>query len=147
MKFGEKRLLSNKNPDIENLLKDFVIWCSRWSTSPEKILKIPCLRRFSLTIQAILGMYNELKIQNETFELATGLCNQDSVEHLFSKLRQRGEFNPNPTARIVRPSLRHILCTGYIHTNDRGGAVPKTFEKFRNTRFLCRLVYYYILMR
>jgi len=54
-------------------------------------------------------MYNTLKIQNKTFELATGLCNQDSVEHLFSKLRQRSGFNSNPTARMVRLPLRHIL--------------------------------------
>lgn len=72
-----------------------------------------------MAIQAILGMYNALKMEHETFELATGLCNQDSVEHLFSKLRGRGGFNPNPTARMVRLSLRHILCTGYIHTSDK----------------------------
>lgn len=58
-------------------------------------------------------------MQNNIFELATGLCNQDSVKHLFAKLRQRRGFNPNPTARMVRLSLRHILCTGYIHTSDR----------------------------
>lgn len=120
MKFGGKRLLSNNNPDIENLLTDCVKWCSRWSTSPEKVLQIPCLKGFCLTINAILGTYNDIKMQNDTFELATGLCNQDSVEHLFSKLRQRSGFNPNPTARMVRLSFRHILCTGYIHTSDRG---------------------------
>lgn len=120
MKFDGKRLLSNNNPDIENLLTDFVTWCSRWSTSQERILKIPCLKEFCLTVSAILGTYHALKMQDETFELATGLYNQDSVEHLFSKLRQRGGFNSNPTARMVRLSLRHILCTGYIHTSDRG---------------------------
>jgi hypothetical protein len=59
-------------------------------------------------------------MENKTFELATGLCNQDSVEHLFSKFRQRGGFNNNPTARIVRCNVRHIICIGYIHTNDKG---------------------------
>jgi len=77
------------------------------------------LKGFSITVQAILGTYNSLKMQYEAFELATGLCNQDSVEHLFSKLRQRGGFNSNPTARMVRLSLRHILCTGYIQTSDK----------------------------
>jgi len=47
MKFGGKWLLPNKNPDIENLLTDFVMY-SRWSTLPVRILKIPCLRGFSL---------------------------------------------------------------------------------------------------
>jgi len=127
VKFGGKKLLSSENPDIENLLGNFVKWCSRWSTSPEKILKIPCLKGFTITVQAILGTYNSLKMQYEAFELATGLCNQDSVEHLFSKLRQRGGFNPNPTARMVRLSLRHILCTGYIQTSDKGNVqCPET---------------------
>jgi len=30
----------------------------------------------------------------QEFELVTGLCNQDLVEH-FLELRQRREFNPN----------------------------------------------------
>ncbi|KAL6417417.1 hypothetical protein ACFW04_012762 [Cataglyphis niger] len=29
IKFSGKRLLSSKNPDIEDLLKDFITWCSR----------------------------------------------------------------------------------------------------------------------
>lgn len=127
VKFGGKRLLSPKNPDIENLLTNFVEWCSKWSTSPGKITKIPCLRSFSITVQAILQTYNALKMQYEGFELATGLCNQDSIEHLFSKLRQRGGFNPNSTARMIRLSLRHILCIGYIQTSEKGNVqCPET---------------------
>jgi hypothetical protein len=83
MKFG-KRLVSDKNPNIVNLLREFVTWCLGWLTSPEKILKILCLKGFIVTIQALLGTYNDIKIENKTFELATGLYNQDSVEHLFS---------------------------------------------------------------
>jgi len=41
------------------------------------------------------------------------------VEHLFSKLRQCGGFNPNPTARMIRLSIRHILSTRYIQTSDK----------------------------
>ncbi|XP_011884001.1 PREDICTED: uncharacterized protein LOC105571140, partial [Vollenhovia emeryi] len=91
--FGGKRPLSRKNPDIEDLLSKFVQWCPGWSKYPNKIYQVPCFK---------------------------GLCNQDSVEHLFSKLRQRGGFNPNPTARMVRLSIRHILSTGYIQTSDQG---------------------------
>ncbi|KMQ84980.1 transposable element p transposase, partial [Lasius niger] len=99
---------------------DFVEWCSKWSISPNRLSKILCLKGFSLTVKAILGIYKELAKRYEEFELATGLCNQDSAEHLFSKLRQRGGFNPNPTARMVRLSLRHIISTGYIPTSDKG---------------------------
>lgn len=120
IKFGGKRPLSKKNPDIEDLLSNFVQWCSEWSKYPDKIYQVPCFKGFVITIQAILAFYKELINKNEEFELATGLCNQDSVEHLFSQLRQRGGFNPNPTARMVRLSIRHILSTGYIQTSDKG---------------------------
>lgn len=99
--FGGKRPLSPKNHDLISLLTDFVEWCSRWSQSAEKVSQIPRFKGFVTTIRAILATYETLTNQYERFELATGLCNQDSVEHFFSKLRQRGGFNPNPTARMV----------------------------------------------
>ncbi|KAL6423073.1 hypothetical protein ACFW04_010507 [Cataglyphis niger] len=118
--FGGKRPLSRKNPDIEDLLSNFVQWSSGWSKFPDKIYQVPCFKGFIITTQAILTLYKELASKNEGFELATGLCNQDAVEHLFSKIRQRGGFNPNPTARMVRLSFRHIISTGYIQTSDKG---------------------------
>ena len=88
--FGGKRSLSSKNPDIQDLLTDFVKWCSKWSKSAESISQVPCFKGLVITIKAILATYKNLSSQYEGFELATGLCNQESVEHLFSKLRQRG---------------------------------------------------------
>jgi len=124
--FGGKRPLSTKNADIENLLIDFVQWCSKWSKSAQNINQIPCFRGFIVT-KAILATYKNVSNKYEGFELATGLCNQDSVEHLFSKLRQRGGFNPNPTARMIRLSIRHILSTGYIQAGDKGNVqCPET---------------------
>ena len=120
MRFGGKRPLSSKNPDLIALLTDFTEWCSRWSKSPNNVTQMPCFRGLVLTVRAILATYEKLSNQFQGFELATGLCNQDSVEHLFSKLRQRGGHNPNPTARMVRLSMRHILSTGYIQTSDKG---------------------------
>lgn len=127
VKFGGKRPLSSKNSDLENLLIKFVEWCSRWSKSAETIIQVPCFKGFVITIRAILAIYKELKNKNEAFELAMGLCNQDSVEHLFSKLRQPGGFNPNPTARMIRLSMRHIHSTGYIQTSNKGNVqCPET---------------------
>jgi len=83
--------LSSKNSDIDILLRNFVEWCLRLSLSPDKISQISCLKGFILTIQAILETYKILDEQYETFELATGLCNQDSFEHLFSKLNYKNQ--------------------------------------------------------
>lgn len=133
MTHGGKRPLSFKNPDIEIVLRDFVEWCSKWSLSSNKITKIPCLKGFSLTVQAILEVFEQLSTRFENFELATGLCNQDSVEHLFSKLRGRGGFNPNPTARMIRLALRHIISTGYISITDKGNVQCEETESLINT--------------
>lgn len=83
-------------------------------------------------MRAILEVYKVLAEQHKDFELATGLCNQDSVEHLFSKLRQRGGSNPNPTARMVRLSFRHILSTGYIQPSDKGNVQFLQLESLIN---------------
>jgi len=86
----------------------------------KSISQVPCFKGFVVTVRAILETYKTLSTQYDGFELAIGLCNQDSVEHLFSKLRQRGGFNSNPTARMIRLFIRHILSTGYIQTSDKG---------------------------
>jgi len=51
---GGKRPLSSKNPDIENLLIDFVEWCSRWSKLEKSISQVPCFKGFVMTVRAIL---------------------------------------------------------------------------------------------
>jgi len=126
--YGGKRPLSSKNPDLKVLLTNFTEWCSKWSKSTQEVTQVPCFKGFVLTTRAILATYERLANRFEGFELATGLCNQDSVEHLFSKLRQRGGFNPNPTARMVRLSIRHILSTGYIQTSDKGNVECRESE-------------------
>lgn len=59
-------------------------------------------------------LFEDLKYNYPDFELVTGLCNQDSLEHLFSKLRQRGGHCEYPNARMVRLALQHIISTGNI---------------------------------
>ncbi|XP_044006006.1 uncharacterized protein LOC122851023 [Aphidius gifuensis] len=73
-----KRVISDRNPQVENCLIDFLKWTLKW-------------------------------------KLATGLLNQDNVEHLFSKFRQRGGNNANPTARGIRISTGHILSNGFTY--------------------------------
>ena len=61
----------------------------------------------------------EIKSSFPDFELATGLCNQDSVKHAHSKLRGRSGFNPNPTCRKYRLTLTNIMSTDFIHTSKK----------------------------
>lgn len=119
-----------KNSNIVDLLTNFVQWYLKWSKSSTEIKQVPCFKGFALTAQAIFNTYKILTNKYEGFKLATGLCNQDSVKHLFSKLRQRGEFNPNPTARMIRLSMRYILSTGYIQTSNKGNVQCPESESY-----------------
>lgn len=120
---GEKGLLSDYNTIPEQLLTAFIEWCSKWSTSEKKVIRPPCFHGMITTVKAILSAYRAVKESHPDFELATALCNQDSVEHTFGKIRGRGGFNRNPTARMVRLTLRHILSSGCIYGSSRGNVI------------------------
>lgn len=64
VKFGGKRPLSRKNPDIENLLTNFVQWSLGWSKFSDRIYQVPCFKDFAITTQAILALYKELASKN-----------------------------------------------------------------------------------
>ena len=109
-----KRPLSPRNPHIEETLKKFVETLWKWATNSKSKSKVPCCKGLPLTANAIVCLYHNIRETSPDFELAAGLCNQDSLEHLFSKLRQRGGHVSNPTGRMVRLGLRHILASGKI---------------------------------
>ena len=100
-----KRPLAERNPHILKTLKDCLDWSSNWctaSTSKQGVISVnrpPCFTDIITCITSILQLYDNLKKDYSDFELATGLCNQDSVEHTLSTARGRGGFNFNPTAR------------------------------------------------
>lgn len=129
---GEKGPLSDDNSMVEELLTSFVEWCSKWSTSPNKISRPPCFDGMITTVKSILSMYRSIKQHYPDFKFATALCNQDSVEHTFGKIRGRGGFNRNPTARMVRLTLRHILSSGYIYGSDRGNVTCQETSPLTN---------------
>ena len=70
-----------------------------------------------MTVQGILELYKKV-----TFPLCTQLCSQDTIETLFSRVRGRGGFNPNPTTRMARLILRHMLAMKHddIAVSTRG---------------------------
>ena len=80
-------------------------------------------------------MYGKIKKDFPDFDLAVGLCNQDSVEHLLSLIRQRGGHVHNPTTRMVRLSLRHILSSGNIEggTGDNVQIEDKNLQMLINS--------------
>ena len=121
-----KRPLSDRNPDILETLKDCLIWASDWyvqyTNDKGEIVKKrpPCFDGLLITINCLINIYQDTKKDYPNFELATGLCNQDSVEHTHSTVRGRGGFNFNPTPRQYRLTFRHMLSMKCLETSDRG---------------------------
>lgn len=117
-----KRPISENNPQISQTLKHFILFSKSWKIKSKNnvFCRPPCFQGLTLTVSGILNLYKEIKLQNSDFEFATGLVNQDSVEHCHSLLRGRGGFNMNPTARSYRLSFSHILSASYLVTSERG---------------------------
>ena len=114
-----KCALSREHPEPIQVLQDFLTWASTlkvFDAKSKKMKSLPCFLGLEMTIRGILELYNEV-----TFPLCTTLCSQDSVETLFSRIRGRGGFNPNPTLRMVRLILRHMLAIKHdIACSTRG---------------------------
>lgn len=120
-----KRPMSKENRHIQATLEDFAYWSLQWTifarseTGEEREKRPPCFVGLSSTVQAFCDIYDDIKKEFPDFQLALALLNQDSVEHLFSKIRQRGGHCKNPTATMCRCSIRHILSTGFIQASKR----------------------------
>ena len=92
----QKRPLSDNNPEILKRIRDFKDWSRKWYTKTAstnektRITTIrnnrpPCFIGLPMTTSALEQLYLDIKKEIPLFELATGLCNQDSLEHANSK--------------------------------------------------------------
>ena len=126
-----KRPLSSRNPQIEKTLRNFVGWATNSITNPKSKSKVPFLKALPFTVNAIICAYHATQQDFPDVELAAGLCNQDSLEHMFSKLRQREGHVRNPTARMVRLSLRHILYSEKIEGGEGANVAINVVKHYK----------------
>lgn len=73
----------------------------------------PCFDGMLQSINAIFGLYEDEKKENNYF-LLTNRLNQDFLENFFSMARQRGGWNLNPTARSFRLFFRIKSITNLL---------------------------------
>ncbi|OXU17596.1 hypothetical protein TSAR_016217, partial [Trichomalopsis sarcophagae] len=129
-----KRPLSDRNPEIQQRLEKFVVWSKDWVVpSGKTVSKPPCFSGIPLTVNALVTLYTDLKSDFPDYELAKGLCNQDSVEHDHAKLRGRGGYNSNPTCRMYRLAVRHIVSTDFIRSSNRGNVTREDSGSLMNS--------------
>lgn len=96
-----KQPLSETTGESFDRLREIIQECKGWYTLTKKgkSTKPPCFHEIVMTLRGFLELYDDLARDFKSFRLATRYCNQDSVENFFSKVRQRGGNNTNPTAR------------------------------------------------
>ncbi|KAJ3662780.1 hypothetical protein Zmor_007109 [Zophobas morio] len=90
--------LNNNNTDVTSALgKGLDIMSNlKKCTVERKISTPPCFLGMIQSIRAIKMLHNVCKSEELPYIL-TGRLNQDPLENLFSRYRQRGAYNKNPT--------------------------------------------------
>lgn len=102
-----KCALSKENPIVKETLEEasnILTMLQKINLKTGKTSTPPCFTGLIHTINAILQFSEEQ--ENECRYLLTNRLNQDALENLFSIYRQKGGYNRNPTARLLRCFFR-----------------------------------------
>ncbi|XP_044740044.1 uncharacterized protein LOC123301372 [Chrysoperla carnea] len=71
----------------------------------------PCLNGFKITINSVLQLSEELRVEYDIPILKTRQLNQDPLENLFATIRQQHGCSVNPSPKQFESGLRHIFIT------------------------------------
>lgn len=69
----------------------------------------PCFDGIVQTCEGVTQLLNEEITDRKIQYIITGKLNQDPIENLFSRFRQKGGSNRNPTAKLLRTIFRSCL--------------------------------------
>lgn len=75
---------------------------------------LPCVKGWIANINALHGLWEDLHDHYGFKYLMTRRVTQDSIEHLFANVRQRGGNNTTPDAEKIKYCLRSIVANGLL---------------------------------
>ncbi|VEN51244.1 unnamed protein product [Callosobruchus maculatus] len=87
------------------------------------LLSPPCFSGIIQTINGIKVLHNDNKAEAQPYIL-TGRLNQDLFENLFSKYRQRGGYNKNPTVRTFDALFKSNCVNNLLKAPDESNCEP-----------------------
>ena len=106
-----RRGLSNKQPQVEETLRELLPWIENMKMFDGKKLKYPdCFVNLVLTIKSILMFWEDLQKENRLY-LVTGKLNQDPLEIFFAIIRSLSGLNNNPTPMQFRKNFQYGTVT------------------------------------
>lgn len=107
--------VSEKSKHISEWI-EYKKWIRSWRFKNEiknKVVIPYCQGGFVLTINAVIGLWEELK-KNKVPYLATNRLNQDCLENTFASIRKRGGFRDNPCAEEFRSAVRSVVVCNFM---------------------------------
>lgn len=117
-----KRPLSDKNQLILKTLNEAIPFIESWSVEKNSPY---CFEGLIQTINGTLQLWQDKKDWKPY--LITGRLNQDPIENLFSKIRQRRGYDPNPSAHHFRYGLQSVM-TGYLEKYSDNSNCQEDFD-------------------
>lgn len=118
------RALIDAKKIFENLQK--ISYRNKDGQRKKILTRPPCFDGVVLTIEAVLQFYGE-ECSDKNSYIITKKLNQDIIENLFARFRQKGGYNRNPTAKVLRTIFRSNLVNSFIklpkskNCEDEGG--------------------------
>ncbi|XP_033221164.1 uncharacterized protein LOC117175566 [Belonocnema kinseyi] len=122
-----KRPFSEKNPECFQIFEEFLVWGPTIQVKDKKtgkLIRIPFFKSIVATVRALLLLYRDMVAKYTSFQLLTTFYNTDSVKTLFSRIRGRGGYNPNPSGRIFLLTMRHMVAVQDLKSAGRGNVAP-----------------------
>lgn len=110
--FGTDKQVSHLNTMFELFRNMQVIEQKRDGTKVDVTSKIKFLKGWQITINSLLGMFNDIKI-NTKF-ICTRNLNQDSLENMFGTIRAQEGNATNPTPVQFQNAFRKIFCLNFF---------------------------------
>ena len=100
------------NSEHVQFLQDMKVWLAKIKAkTPEgkEDKDLPCLKGWRLSINSLLGLWDDLNKNHKVKFLLTSRLNQDCVENLFSMIRGNSGHVDRPTAKQFRSFFRQAL--------------------------------------
>ena len=72
--------------------------------------ELPCITGWKISINALLGLWQYLKTQQNFQFILTGRLNQDCAENLFSIIRGKGGFRDNPDPQQFKEAFKYVVA-------------------------------------
>ena len=111
-----------------NFLKDTLTWLGNLKPLG-KSSTLPCLQGWKLSINSLLGLWEDLHVNYNLQFLLTNRLNQDCLENYFSLVRGRGGHRDNPDA-VQFMAEHRALAVDRLFVNSRGANCKEDMDSF-----------------